>query len=126
MAFSDILQQVREKANQRLLFLPHAIRQMSRPDRMITTMEVENSVKTGEVIEDYPNDSRGHSCLILGFGEDNRPIHVVCAPKKNISLLLQLTVHILTIGHQIFGEEKTNGMSILSRKHAMENCSLFY
>lgn len=81
MAFSDILQQVREKANQRLLFLPHAIRQMSRPDRMITTMEVENSVKTGEVIEDYPNDSRGHSCLILGFGQDNRPIHVVCAPK---------------------------------------------
>jgi hypothetical protein len=65
MAFLDILQQVREKADQRLLFLPHAIRQMSRPDRMITTMEVENSVKTGEVIEDYPNDSRGHSCLIL-------------------------------------------------------------
>jgi hypothetical protein len=81
MAFLDILQQVREKADQRLLFLPHAIRQMSRPDRMITTMEVENSVKTGEVIEDYPNDSRGHSCLILGFGQDNRPIHVVCAPK---------------------------------------------
>lgn len=82
MAFSDILQQVREKANQRLLFLPHAIRQMSRPDRMITTMEVENSVKTGEVIEDYPNDSRGHSCLILGFGEDNRPIHVFVPPKR--------------------------------------------
>jgi hypothetical protein len=24
----------------------------------------------------------GHSCLILGFGERNRPVHVVCAPKE--------------------------------------------
>ncbi|PZO50619.1 MAG: hypothetical protein DCF15_15605 [Phormidesmis priestleyi] len=24
---------------------------------------------------------RGHSCLILGSGQDNRPIHVVCALK---------------------------------------------
>jgi len=37
---------------------------------------------TGEVIEDYPQDSRGHSCLILGLGQNNRPIHVVCAPKN--------------------------------------------
>ena len=36
----------------------------------------------GEVIEDYPEDLRGHSCLILGFGQSNRPIHIVCAPKN--------------------------------------------
>jgi len=35
----------------------------------------------GTVIEDYPTDPRGHSCLILGYGRDGRPIHVVCAPK---------------------------------------------
>ncbi len=34
----------------------------------------------GEVIEDYPEDARGHSCLILGRGE-GRYIHVVCSPK---------------------------------------------
>jgi hypothetical protein len=39
------------------------------------------SLKNGEVIEDYPEDERGHSCLILGFSENNRPIHVVCSPK---------------------------------------------
>jgi hypothetical protein len=48
---------------------------------MLTTSEVENVVMTGEVIEDYLEDARGHSCLMLGFGQDNRPIHVVCAPK---------------------------------------------
>lgn len=78
---NGILEQVQEAANKRLLFLPHTIRQMSRPDRMITTTEIEEVIKRGEVIEDYPEDVRGHSCLILGFGRDHRSIHVVCAPK---------------------------------------------
>jgi hypothetical protein len=77
----SILEQVREAARQRLLFLPHTIRQMSRPDRMISTAEVTAVVMLGEVIEDYPDDARGHSCLILGFGQERQAIHVVCAPK---------------------------------------------
>ncbi|MBD2620610.1 DUF4258 domain-containing protein [Microcystis flos-aquae FACHB-1344] len=54
---------------------------MSRGDRMMTTTEIETVVMTGELIESYPEDVRGQSCLILGFGENSRPIHVVCAPK---------------------------------------------
>ncbi len=37
----------------------------------------------GEVIEDYPADARGHSCLLLGAGDAGRPIHAVCAPKDD-------------------------------------------
>ncbi len=81
MTSDNILNRVREAATKRLLFLPHTIRQMSRPDRMISTVEVEAVVMTGEAIEDYPEDDRGHSCLIFGVGQNNRPIHVVCAPK---------------------------------------------
>ncbi|MBE9012503.1 DUF4258 domain-containing protein [Pseudanabaenaceae cyanobacterium LEGE 13415] len=77
----DILERVREAANKRLLFLPHTIPQMSRPDRMISTAEIERVVATGEIIEDYPEDARGHSCLMFGLGRDDRAIHVVCAPK---------------------------------------------
>lgn len=76
-----LLQRVRAAADKRLLFLPHTIRQMSRPDRMIATTEVEVVIKIGEVIEDYPEDARGSSCLMLGFGQDDRAIHIVCAPK---------------------------------------------
>jgi len=76
-----ILDDVRDAAQKRLLFLPHAIRQMSRPQRMISTGEVEIVVTQGELIEDYPSDPRGHSCLMLGFGEGNRAVHVVCSPK---------------------------------------------
>ena len=82
MSNDSIHAQVRQAATKRLLFLPHTIRQMSRPDRMISTQEIERIIMTGEVIEDYPEDLRGHSCLILGFGQSNRPIHIVCAPKN--------------------------------------------
>jgi len=74
-------QRVREAAGQRILFLPHAVRQMARPDRMITVGEVRDVVLKGRLIEDYPDDPRGHSCLLLGLGSEGRPIHVVCSPR---------------------------------------------
>ena len=78
----DILNLVRESASKRVLFLPHAIRQMSLPDRMITTKDIRRIVENGEVIENYPEDARGLSCLFLGYTTE-RPIHVVCSPKKD-------------------------------------------
>ena len=78
-----ILEDVLEAAQKRLLFLPHAIRQMSRPERMITPTEVETVVSQGELLEDYPQDPRGHSCLLLGFGDADRPLHIVCSPKDD-------------------------------------------
>lgn len=77
----DILTQVREAAAKKILFLPHAVNQMNSPDRMISTQEVRSVVFYGVVIEDYPENARGHSCLMLGWGERDRPLHVVCTPK---------------------------------------------
>jgi hypothetical protein len=48
---------------------------------MITAAEVKRVIETGEIIEDYPEDVRGHSVLILGWGDGMRAIHVVCSPK---------------------------------------------
>lgn len=67
----------------RILFLPHALDQMNRPERMITTRKVRAVVLYGTIVEDYPKDVRGHSCLMLGQGDGGRPIHVVCAPKPD-------------------------------------------
>jgi len=80
---ASILDQVRAAAAKRILFLPHAVRQMSRPSRMISPREIEGAVADGELIEDYPEDARGHSCLLLRSGDGCRPIHVVCAPKPD-------------------------------------------
>ena len=75
-------------AEKRILYLPHAVKQMSKPERMITTDEIREIVLNGNVIEDYPEDVRGHSCLMLGFGKENRPLHVVCAPKNEYLVII--------------------------------------
>lgn len=80
---SDIMDSVLKSAAKRIIYLPHAVRQMSRPDRMITVADVRNVIDRGELVEDYPEDVRGHSCLILGCGMDGTPIHVVCSPKDD-------------------------------------------
>lgn len=79
----NIIEKIRDSAQKKILFLPHTIQQMARPERMITTKEVEQVVLSGELIEDYPDDMRGHSCLILGYGREERVIHVVCSPKED-------------------------------------------
>lgn len=53
---------------------------MSRPDRMISADEIRDAVLFGELIEEYPEDQRGESCLIF-YTKENRVMHVVCAPK---------------------------------------------
>ena len=67
-------------AQKRFLFLPHVIKQMSHPERMISSAEIKESVLSGDIIEEYTEDRRGESCLIC-HTVNNRVIHVVCAPK---------------------------------------------
>ena len=76
-------QTILQSARRKILFLPHAIRQMSRPDRMNTDQDVRRVVMRGELIEHYPEDARGDSCLMLGSDNAGRPIHVVCSPKPD-------------------------------------------
>ncbi len=80
---SQVLANIRAAAAQKIIFLPHAIRQMSRPERMIRVADVRRVIERGELVEDYPQDVRGHSCLLLGQGDDKRAIHVVCSPKED-------------------------------------------
>ena len=83
MTSSGIAEPVKHAAAERLLFLPHAVRQMARPERMITPGEVREIIQHGELIEDYPEDACGHSCLFHGRRNWNREIHGVCSPKED-------------------------------------------
>lgn len=75
-----MLEKVISSAKKKILYLPHAVQQMSRPDRMITPLDVEEVIFSGEIIEYYQDDPRGESCLMLNF-PGGRCIHVACAPK---------------------------------------------
>lgn len=46
--------------------------------RKISLTTIEDAIRTGTIIEAYPNDPRGPSCLIPGLTEEGRPLHVVC------------------------------------------------
>lgn len=51
--------------------------QQERLEENLDLTEIETAlIGTAEVIEEYPNDPRGESCLVLGF-IGTRPIHVV-------------------------------------------------
>jgi hypothetical protein len=46
--------------------------------RKIGIQDIEEAIVAGEIIEDYLDDPRGPSCLILGFTQNGRPLHTVC------------------------------------------------
>jgi len=73
-----LIQEIRQKftAN-RFEFSKHAVDQLML--REITVQEVREAIATGEVIEDYPDDKYGPSCLISGTTRKQRPIHVHCS-----------------------------------------------
>ena len=95
MTMNNIFDDIKTAANKRILYLPHAIRQMSRPNRMISPEEVRDVIEQGEIIEDYPDDQRGHSCLIFYYSLEGRPVHVVCAPK--VDYLAEITAYIPSV-----------------------------
>ncbi|MEB3150101.1 MAG: DUF4258 domain-containing protein [Sphaerospermopsis sp.] len=43
----------------------------------LTFSQIETALLNGEIIEEYADDRRGESCLILGYAGDI-PIHIVC------------------------------------------------
>ena len=58
-------------------FSRHAVDQTLR--WQISVQEIREAVATGQVIEDYPSDRYGRSCLLLGYTQKTRPLHVQCS-----------------------------------------------
>lgn len=64
----------------------HAVKEEAMDN--ITAEQVENALKAGfDVIEEYTDDPRGISCLVLGFSDD-LPVHVVCAPHEDALIII--------------------------------------
>jgi len=47
--------------------------------REISVHEIQDAIKSGEIIEDYPDDKYGPSILLFGLTKENRPIHIQCS-----------------------------------------------
>ena len=93
MAFIDLIKQSAEK---KIIYSVHALDEMIAEDEMITKDEIRYIISGGEIIEDYPEDKRGHSCLMSGISGSNRPVHVVCAPKEDYLAIITTYLPSLT------------------------------
>ena len=73
-----MIEQIQEKfAQDEFEFSRHATDQSIL--REISVGEIREAVSRGEIIEDYPQDKYGPSCLILGFTQIGRPLHIQCS-----------------------------------------------
>ncbi len=78
---TGIKEKVLEAFKKKILFTTHALNQMSSVPRMISKDEIREVISRGAIIEDYPDDPRGHSCLIMCETNKQRAVHVVCSPR---------------------------------------------
>jgi len=79
MIYFNMLEQIKKGILQerRYEFSIHAVDQSI--IRKITLQEMHEAIECGEIIEDYPEDKYGPSCLIFGMTGKNRPLHIQCS-----------------------------------------------
>lgn len=74
----DLIGEIRSKiAADQFEFSQHAVDHAIL--RKINIAELREALAGGEVIEDYPDDKYGPSCLIFGWTLARRPLHVQCS-----------------------------------------------
>lgn len=87
----SLIVEIREKIKKRLYeFSKHAVDQSIIRD--ISVAELEEAIAgRSEVIENYPEDKYGPSCLILGYTKSGRPLHVQCSyPSRPLIKIITL------------------------------------
>ncbi|HOC30755.1 MAG: DUF4258 domain-containing protein [Armatimonadetes bacterium] len=73
-----------------LVFRVHAIRRMF--ERRIRVSDVEEALRCGETIEEYPDDTPCPSHLVMGW-ISSRPLHIVVAENTDNSEKIVVTVY---------------------------------
>lgn len=88
MDIQPIQEAIRDRG---LFFTDHAVRQMIK--RAITDTEVQEAILKGEIIEEYPEDKYGSSCLIYGDTSQGRPLHVLCSAPPRVRVITTYQPH---------------------------------
>ncbi len=78
--------------NEVYYFSAHADEERMNDD--LTIGDVEEAIGFGRILEEYPEDKRGESCLVVGYSNSGIPIHVICG-ERNDKLII-ITVYIPT------------------------------
>jgi Domain of unknown function (DUF4258) len=105
---SQLIEKIRQKITEDLFeFSKHAVDQSIL--RGIRVREVIEAVTTGQVIEDYPDDKYGPSCLVSGLTQANRNIHIQCSyPSRPLIKIITLYEPDLTQWSNNFTKRRKN------------------
>jgi hypothetical protein len=60
----------------------------------LSILEIEEALQNGLILEEYKNSGRGQTCLVAGFANSGKPIHIVCGEFEE--KLAIITVYIPT------------------------------
>jgi len=85
-----MIEQIRTKIQAgQFEFSKHAVDQSIL--RQMSVQELRQAIANAEIIEDYPEDKYGPSCLILGFTQAGRPLHIQCSyPSRPLVKIITL------------------------------------
>lgn len=72
-----ILDEIKEKVAKEKYYISFAHTEKLRR-RKISTKDIEEAISNGDIVENYPLDLRGPSCLISGFNLKGKSLHIVC------------------------------------------------
>ena len=76
--------------NNEYLFTMHG--DQERMNDNLTISDVEEAILSGRILENYPEDKRGESCLVVGFSNSGIPVHIVCGERDDKMVII--TVYI--------------------------------
>ena len=85
-----LIEEIQEKIEaEQFEFSKHAVDQSI--IRRISVQEIREIFADAEVIEDYPEDKYGPSCLIMGKTREGRPLHLQCSyPSRPLIKIITL------------------------------------
>src|SRR3982751_2874534 len=85
-----MIEEIREKISAgQFEFSKHAVDQSIL--RAVAVREIREAIAAGEIIEDYPDDKYGPSCLVFGRTQAGRPLHIQCSyPSRPLVKIITL------------------------------------
>jgi hypothetical protein len=82
-----VLERIRTQADaDNVRITQHAQQEMVEEE--ITLDEILEAMTTGQILENYPEHRRGACCLLNGFTQAGRPVHIVCTTARPVLIII--------------------------------------
>ncbi len=63
-----------------------------RQNENLLIAEIEEALLSGRILEQYEDTGRGKSCLVAGFTNEGKPIHIVCGGFEKEMIIITVYV----------------------------------